>query len=169
MRLEYFRINGKNYTRTAFGYTYPTIEPFSILVPVINLEWMRSQKHSFVMRIVGEKQFTGKAWIYGRVPVKQVTIKGSANCVQAFMEEIGVDWSDEGSGFRDCWCPRIWNVITRNDRSLRNNNPNRYMAYYIVSRKGERVIEKVAVDNPRSVLNCPKWKNAEKVHICQMF
>ena len=168
MRLEYFRSNGKNYTRKGCGFTYPTIEPFSILVPVTNLEWMRSKKHSFVMRIVGEQQFTGKAWIYGRVPVKQVTIKGSADSVQAFMEEIGVDWSEE-VGYRDCWCPNKWQVITRNDRSLRNNNPNRYLAYYITMFRGEKVIDKVAVDNPRSVLNCPKWNNARKIHICQMF
>ena len=163
MRIEAFKINGDYYIKRNYGIL--AITPFKILVPVCNLQWMLSKKHSFVMHIVGQKQHTGKAWAYAQIPVKQVTISGDAESVQCFMEEIGVDYH-EYDYIRDCWCPNIWHTVTRLDKSTYDRNINRYAVYYKTS---DGKIHHTCVSNPRSVTCCPKWRNATKIHISKIF
>lgn len=177
MRINAYRINGINYvegTQKVNGIGVITcgcsevIKPFYVYVPVCHLEWLKSLKHSCVMHIENEYKDSAKSMIFAHIPSKLVKICGFPYSVQEWMDEAGVNFTEKITE-NDIWMPNKMRILRKNGEKM-PRNAKMYRAYYITSdTEGNKVIRYQEVEHPNQVLKCPKWKNAEKVHICANF
>ena len=156
MKRIFYSINGIAYFPNLYG-NYNQIQPFAIVVPVQNLNWLKSLKFSHCMKITNE-YYTGNF-----AKSKIVIIRGFADHVYNFLTSINCNFS-EYQKLRVMWCPNIWRILRNNDKHFNNDNPFCYEVYY-KDKNGK--LQTTFVSNYKLPKN---WRNAQKIfRIKKMF